>query len=99
MNCPNSMLGRSFRGWKISEEISCNVTGLRYSEDMKTNWLTVIDGEIEHEHKTKADAVFWAQCTHCTEERPRRAGYAYELRRTTIVKREVWERWARENAV
>ena len=60
---------------------------------MRMIWLTVIDYEVEREHATYADAVFWAQCTHCTDERPRRNAEAYTLRRTTIIKREVWARW------
>ena len=59
----------------------------------KTIWLTVIDYEVEREHATLADAVFWAQGTHCTDARPRRTAEAYTLGRTTIVKRDMWARW------
>ena len=60
------------------------------------NWLTILQGEIEAEHKSKADAVFWAQCTHDTKDRPRKEGGCYVLQRTTIVKRETWERWMKD---
>ena len=59
----------------------------------RENWLTVRDFEVERGHKTLAAAVFWAQGTHCTDARPRREGEAYIIGRTTIVKREVWDRW------
>ncbi len=59
----------------------------------KTIWLTVKDYEVEREHATLADAVSWAQGTHCTDARPRRTAEAYTLGRTTIVKRDVWARW------
>lgn len=57
------------------------------------SWLTIINYEIEAEHKSKSAAVFWAQCTHDTNDRPRKEGVCYVLHRTTIVKRETWERW------
>ncbi len=60
-------------------------------------WLTVIDGKTEKEHTSKADAVFWAQGTHCTEARPSREGEAYRLGRTLIVRRKVWESWQASN--
>ena len=59
----------------------------------RLKWLTVKDYEIEREHKTLADAVFWAQGTHCTDDRPRRNAESYTLGRTTIIKRDVWNRW------
>ena len=59
----------------------------------RLNWLTVLDYEVEKEHKTLADAVFWAQGTHCTDDRPRRNAESYTLGRTTIIKRDVWNRW------
>ena len=63
----------------------------------KNIWLTVMDYEVEREHATLADAVSWAQGTHCTDARPRREGEAYKIGRTTIVKRDVWARWQTTN--
>ena len=63
----------------------------------KNIWLTVKDYEVEREHATLADAVSWAQGTHCTAARPRREGEAYKIGRTTIVKRDVWARWQTTN--
>ena len=63
----------------------------------RLKWLTVKDYEIEREHKTLADAVFWAQGTHCTDARPRREGVGYKIGRTAIVKRSDWERWLNPN--
>lgn len=59
---------------------------------MKNKWLTVCHGTI-NSHNSYADAVFWAQGTHCTEERPHKEGDAYMLRRTLIVKAATWEKW------
>ncbi len=56
-------------------------------------WITVKDNKIEKKHASYADAVSWAQGTHCTEERPRKEGDAYVLHRTTIMKEVTWEKW------
>ena len=63
----------------------------------KNIWLTVRDYEVEREHATLADAVSWAQGTHCTDDRPRRNAESYTLGGTTIVKRDVWARWQTTN--
>jgi hypothetical protein len=63
---------------------------------MKMNWLTVRDNQIEKEHATYADAVAWAQGTHCTDDRPHKEGDAYVLRRTTILKVATWKQWKEE---
>lgn len=62
-------------------------------DSMKTLWLTVLNGEVERQHHSFAAAKLWAQCTHCTDSRPRREGQAYVLGRTMIVREKVWESW------
>lgn len=64
----------------------------------KNKWLTVKDYEIEREHATYAEAVSWAQGTHCTDARPRCYGWYYMLGRTTIVKRERWAQYENPQA-
>ncbi len=67
------------------------------TNDMKQTWLTIKDYEVEREHATLSAAVFWAQGTHCTDDRPRREGGGFMLRRTFIVKRSKWEQWLNPN--
>jgi hypothetical protein len=41
--------------------------------------------EYQKAHKSYTDAVFYAQCTHCTDERPKVCGGLKLLRRTYIA--------------
>jgi hypothetical protein len=79
------------------EKRSSLSTQARFNRITTMKWITIINGKIEREHKSKADAVNWAQGTHCTDERPRREGGAYVLCRTTIVNQSTWDAWQNEN--
>jgi hypothetical protein len=62
-------------------------------------WLTIRNHTVEKEHASYDAAKFWAQCTHDTQQSPKReaAGF-YTLGRTHIVRADVWANFSEQNS-